>query len=78
MHPADLARMSAKAKGEMPGRTKEAEKKASEVGTEIGQKIDSAVSIPVLLSYHSVFLSLWSDSFDLHWLWEHADTVNLD
>lgn len=40
---ADLARASAKAKGEMPGRTKEAEKKASEVGTEIGQKIDSAV-----------------------------------
>lgn len=46
MHSADLARMSAKAKGEMPGRTNEAEKKASEVGTEIGQKIDSAVSIP--------------------------------
>ena len=47
---ADVARASAKAKGEMPGRTNEAEKKASEVGTEIGQKIDSAVRIQ-LFSY---------------------------
>jgi hypothetical protein len=42
----DLATASAKVKGEMPGRPKQAEKTAETWATEAGQKLDSAVRAP--------------------------------
>lgn len=41
----DMHSASAKVKGEVPGRGKEAEKEAEKLGAQAGAKIDSAVRI---------------------------------